>query len=35
MVRRYDNSLDAAYRERVRWLRAEPVAPPPGVVPTD
>jgi ectoine hydroxylase-related dioxygenase (phytanoyl-CoA dioxygenase family) len=34
-VRRYDNSLDAAYRERIRWLRAEPVAPPPGVVPTD
>jgi ectoine hydroxylase-related dioxygenase (phytanoyl-CoA dioxygenase family) len=35
MARRYDNSLDRAYRERVRWLKTEPVAPPPGVVPTD
>ena len=32
---RNDPELDRAYRERVRWLRAEAVPPPPGVVPTE
>ncbi len=32
--KRYDDSLDRAYRERVRWLKVEAVPPPPGVVPT-
>lgn len=31
---RNDPELDRAYRERVQWLKAEPVPPPPGVVPT-
>ncbi len=32
---RNDPAHDKAYRERVRWLKVEPVPPPPGVVPTD
>ena len=32
---RNDPALDRAYRERVQWLRAEAVPPPPGVVPTE
>jgi len=32
---RNDPALDHAYRERIHWLRAEAVPPPPGVVPTE
>jgi len=32
---RSDPELERAYRERVNWLKAEAVPPPPGVVPTD
>ena len=32
---RNDPSLDRAYRERVQWLQATAVPPPPGVVPTE
>ncbi len=32
---RNDPELDRAYRERINWLKAEAVPPPPGVLPTD
>ncbi|MBM3583369.1 MAG: phytanoyl-CoA dioxygenase family protein [Alphaproteobacteria bacterium] len=32
---RNDPALERDYRERIFWLKAEPVPPPPGVVPTD
>jgi hypothetical protein len=32
---RNDPELDRAYRERVHWLKAEAVPPPPGVLPTE
>ena len=32
---RNDPELDRAYRERINWLKAEAVPPPPGVLPTE